>query len=504
MHTPSTNSVPVRSALKAALFRWCIGSLALLLIWGLAPSLPIVQQAYAQGATVRRVCMLANSEVDMNLAFNANSLAKLQNPTYFGATGSAAPETMQFISLTNVSQANLVANNCDIYVGGGHLVLTPAAAQDIHAWLAGGNRYLIGACDYPQNAICSELRSNFAIPNGGVQVSGALAYNPLSCGGALSVNTFGGASTHFAVQPGDQVMMSHLPNGESAASTDAINGGTFTFTADADMIANSGSGAIGAGPVASSAQAKLLVNLFKLALDEIAGRTVLQCVPDYNNPPGTLSGKAYFDANANGGFDAGVDSELPAVLVRIYGDPGTPNQPADDLLLASLPTDASGNFSMDVSQDDIYRIEIDPNDPNANGYTLRSTNPLTGVAVTTGATTGGLDFRFTRAPDHSDAPVSGTVNFGAASATAAYGLAEQVPSSDLFMGTVATDSGPSSPTAAADGDDLDTSDDEDLTIPNASAGDTNWAVTVPVTNDTGADAYLCGNVDAGASGGFNG
>lgn len=450
-------------------------------------------------------CSKAGSEVDMQLGYNAPSLAKLRNSTYFGPTGRVAPETIGFRQLASIDVASLNAAGCDAYIGGGDKALGEAEADAVHAWLsASASRYMIGACDYSFNTICSRLRTSVDGTNGGVSINSALSYNPLTCGGALGVTTYGGASAYFAPQAGDVTLGTHngsvgIPS--NAILTDQVNGGSFIMLPDADMLGNAGNaaGGITPGSTVTSDQDKLVVNVFKFALDEIAGRSPTACIADYNNDPGIISGVAYLDINGDDSYQSGSETVLANITVELWGDPGTPTDTSDDLKQATMATDANGAYSFSASQELTYRIEIDTNDPDLPlGATIGTASSLTSVNVLSGATTANQNFGFDL-PDRADAPNSGTAPSG--TGTNAYGDAVHGYVSALRLGAALDGevSNPSSADASGDGAD----DDGLVTIPPLRTGRTSY--TIPAADfATGAgDGNLYAWVDIDGSGTFD-
>lgn len=233
------------------------------------------------------VCFKTGSELDLNSAANANTKAKLTNAAYFGTGGTAAPETFVFKTLASVTAATLSSNGCQIYFGGGATGqdVTSAEAAVLTTWRQTTGHFLLAGCDYPANVICSSSgRTLTSIANGGVSINSLLSYNPLTCGGALSVATFGGASTYLGMLAGDALLAKHnTALQQPAAITDNLVTPTFLFTADADMYGSNGASAIGAGATATTDQAIFVVNSFKFALDAIMGRLVNpQCFASYN------------------------------------------------------------------------------------------------------------------------------------------------------------------------------------------------------------------------------
>lgn len=233
-----------------------------------------------------KVCFKSNTELDfLTKADMQNSRAKLINPAYFGAAGTAAPEALTFGGLASVTGATLASNGCDIFIGGGFEgSLTAAEGAALNAWVSAGNRFVIGGCDLVTNPVCTSLgRTLTNIPNGGITVNSALSYNPIMCGGVQNIATFGGASTIVGTVPSDSILATHIPAGQAAVTTDNLVTPKFLMTGDADMFGSSGSGAIGAGATATTDQAVFLVSVFKFAADAIKGRLVNpQCFASYN------------------------------------------------------------------------------------------------------------------------------------------------------------------------------------------------------------------------------
>jgi uncharacterized repeat protein (TIGR01451 family) len=238
------------------------------------------------------VCFKTGTELDLNRTVNANTKAKLTNSAYFGSTGSAAPETFNFVSIPSVTSAALTSNSCQIYFGGGSIAgngtddLTSAEVTAVSSWLPSAGHFLLAGCDYAgqPSQICSSFRTMTNISNGGVSVNSLLSYNPLACGGALSVSTFGGASSYFTMLAGDTLLAKHNTTAQQpAAITDSLVNPKFLFTGDADMFGSSGASAIGTGATASTDQAKFVVNSFKFGLDAIKGRLGNpQCFASYD------------------------------------------------------------------------------------------------------------------------------------------------------------------------------------------------------------------------------
>ena len=255
----------------------------------LMPAGAVVMTPGAARAEV--VCAKSGTELDFVANGGAtgdlrNTRDKLENPAYFGPGGTVAPETLSFLALGSVTQTNLNAAGCDIFIGGGFEgSLSAAEGSELVAWstAGAGSRIVIGGCDEDaSNQTCLAFgRTLTDIVNGTVSLNGALAYNPINCGGAAGVETFGGRSASIGLQTGDHVLATHDSNGSPAATTDSLADPRFLFTGDADMFTDS---AITSGPDADTDQAVFVLNTFKFALDGIKGRLASpQCVDSYDD-----------------------------------------------------------------------------------------------------------------------------------------------------------------------------------------------------------------------------
>ncbi|WP_118134454.1 GEVED domain-containing protein [Oceanicella sp. SM1341] len=126
---------------------------------------------------------------------------------------------------------------------------------------------------------------------------------------------------------------------------------------------------------------------------------------------GSVAGALYQDANGSGVYEAG-ETPLPAgISVTLYNDNGTPADISDDALVATAETLSDGTYLFETVDATLtYRVEVDVNDPEIPaGLTVSTANPLTGVTVATGSTTGSQDFGFAAAPASADLSLSKTV-----------------------------------------------------------------------------------------------
>lgn len=119
-------------------------------------------------------------------------------------------------------------------------------------------------------------------------------------------------------------------------------------------------------------------------------------------PSGSLSGTLYQDMNGNGGFQSGTDTRFPAgVGVELVDTKGTVST-LDDVLVSTVQTDASGNYSfVNIAAGSNYTVRVasgDPQIPSGLIATAPSTASYASVSVTVGATTT-RDFGYQRFSD---------------------------------------------------------------------------------------------------------
>lgn len=255
-------------------------------------------------AVTKTVCAKSGSEFAFDSSHSSGDTtsgmkAKLSNPAYFGSGGAVAPEDIAFSTLATVDAASLA--NCTIFIGGGFQEnLSAAEGAAILNWVNGGpDRAVIGGCDQATNQTCSifgRTLTQFA-SGAGVTLTQNIAYNPLTCGGVGTVNTFGGQASAISTVASDTILATHdggVQAGNPAATTDDLLDPTFLITADADMFANSGNEAtanatdapsgITDNPTATRPQGVFVLNVFKFTLDGLAGRSANpQCFDSYND-----------------------------------------------------------------------------------------------------------------------------------------------------------------------------------------------------------------------------
>ncbi|MEZ5537269.1 MAG: right-handed parallel beta-helix repeat-containing protein [Thiolinea sp.] len=107
---------------------------------------------------------------------------------------------------------------------------------------------------------------------------------------------------------------------------------------------------------------------------------------------GNITGAVYTDNNSNDSFDAG-DAGLGSITVNLLNA-------ADGSGIATTSTVADGTYSFaNLDPALTYKIEVDTSDSDLPaGYTIGTTNPLTGVSVTAGNITANQNFGFDSGP----------------------------------------------------------------------------------------------------------
>ncbi|MBJ6611142.1 MAG: right-handed parallel beta-helix repeat-containing protein [Candidatus Thiothrix moscowensis] len=134
-----------------------------------------------------------------------------------------------------------------------------------------------------------------------------------------------------------------------------------------------------------------------------------------NTSMGSISGTVYRDSNQNNSFDSGSESGIASISVSLYDENFTASNTADDTLLSTVSSGADGSYSFsNLNPARSYRIQTDSTDSDLPaGASIGTANPLTGVSVAAGATTGNQNFGF-------DLPSSGSCAAPAPSGTNAY------------------------------------------------------------------------------------
>ena len=337
------------------------------LLLGLGMGVSTAGAAYAEV-----VCSRAGSEFDFNGGYSrnvnttTNMRAKLQNPDYFGPTGTAAPEALSFQTLSVLNSTSLAA--CDIYIGGGFEeggsaggILPTAEANALKTWSdSSDEHFIIGGCDRAGNQTCSIFgRTIASVDNSPLAFTGgtALDYNPITCGGTGGApSTFGGASGDITELSNDARLADHTgaddgnstrpPSVAGMAGVTTNFSGTlggggefqaskYLFTNDADIMASSGNNAVGAGPVASSDNAIFVVNVFKFAMDAIKDRNAQPaCISDYNQDADLAIALSPSTSSVSGGQKITLTATITHQSGSTVGD-----------VLASIPVPAGFSFT---------------------------------------------------------------------------------------------------------------------------------------------------------------
>lgn len=110
---------------------------------------------------------------------------------------------------------------------------------------------------------------------------------------------------------------------------------------------------------------------------------------------GSISGRVYLDTNSNNLADT-TEAGIAAIKVSLYDQNGTPTDEADDRLVTTIETDASGAYTLaSVNTARTYRLEVDSTDPDLpTGAVIGTTNPLLNVTVAANTTTENQNFGF--------------------------------------------------------------------------------------------------------------
>lgn len=112
--------------------------------------------------------------------------------------------------------------------------------------------------------------------------------------------------------------------------------------------------------------------------------------------PGTISGTVYRDTNMNNTFDSGTETGIANITVSLQDENFTPANTADDTLVNTISTNASGAYTFsNVDSSRTYRITVDTADTDLPaGAIIGTTNPLTSKTVTAGNTLANQNFGF--------------------------------------------------------------------------------------------------------------
>jgi len=318
------------------------------------------------------------------------------------------------------------------------------------------------------------------------------------------------------------------PAGQTAAviTDGAVNSSTFLFSADADMYGSSGSAAIGAGPTASTDQAKFVVNSFKYALDVVRDRMDNpMCVDDYDETTdlaitsslasstlavGQQTTITFTVSNQSTTLTNSIAAELilPTGLSYVsQSGTGTYNSGTNAWTIGTLSGGASVSITLSVQAVTVSVSAMTGEITNANLADVDSaTNSSFGAddnadgIIDDDETTEAITITEPVSEDYGDAPdFYGT--------TDASGGAKHSVSSDIYLGATKPDSDADGvPGLAADSDDTNVGgDDEDgvVTLPTLSHLDNSYSITVDATNTTTKPARLIAWIDFDGNGIFD-
>ena len=235
-------------------------------------------------------------------------------------------------------------------------------------------------------------------------------------------------------------------------------------------------------------------------------------IPDAIEAQTTASYSASFSNDGNVSNDDSDGDGIIDAYDGVAGSGGAFNTPANTDGLDNpdyLDTDADNDGNPDNSEGGSGVSGVDFDDPDGNAHT---NNPGTNVFLLPDSDNDTNNSGSNAIPpfqdlDYRDSPT----DFGDAPASYEEGqVTRHSIQANLQIGAVGGDSDAAAQSsAAADGDDNDGTDDEDAftgsDAPTFDAAATTYSITVPVLNNTGADATLCAFIDAGAgTDGFDG
>ncbi|PJJ86647.1 putative repeat protein (TIGR01451 family) [Brevirhabdus pacifica] len=154
-----------------------------------------------------------------------------------------------------------------------------------------------------------------------------------------------------------------------------------------------------------------------------------------------IAGNVFTDTNASDIKDGAETNLGGGIAIDVYDDEGTPNDPSDDLLVASTETLSDGTYAFDgLAAHASYRIQLDEADADLPASaTIGTSNPLVGVAATQNGFTPDQDFGFD--PQGSDLEIT-KIAYQAGTTTPV----TQVAEGDVIDWVVSvSNSGPGSP-----------------------------------------------------------
>ena len=160
--------------------------------------------------------------------------------------------------------------------------------------------------------------------------------------------------------------------------------------------------------------------------------------------PGSISGKAFLDANVDGVMNVG-ETPIANFAVSLYADADGDNSPDPDELVATQRTNTAGAFAFTSLGAGDYLVQCDPASPEVPpGYTINS--DLLSVTIAAGENSTGNDFAFSRL-------LTKAVNRTSAVAgdQITYTITPTYPGCDFLGGLTITDSVPTGSTFVSAG-----------------------------------------------------
>ncbi len=237
------------------------------------------QSAYAASYGDTLVVCSNNNYGGVNQSRFANMRAKLNNPAFFGSSGSVSRNNFTFVTLpvAEPTTASLAANSCDVWFSG--YDSGDGNYQDLQAFVNNGG-FVMAGCDTAgtYDAACEGV--GYPVTNAGnfqVELTPPLSDNPLSCsngaaGNSLTVTTAGGASSYFSQASGislSQYVAGNAFTGQKQVITDSLLNPTILLTGDINMW--DANATVSAGGNINNDQDQFVVNSWKFAADSVTG-----------------------------------------------------------------------------------------------------------------------------------------------------------------------------------------------------------------------------------------
>lgn len=226
---------------------------------------------------------------------------KLTDATLFGSNGTVSTDSFTLQQIPSVDATELA--NCDIWFSGNTGPWTQPEKDALNAWMNDNNEhhFVVGGCDLPtanMSAVCDA--AGVQVANHGVQTTNLITSfagsfagmdNPLTCGGAVQIETSGTVAANFIGLTNEVVLLEYANDNEPETITDTLTGfPKYLLTGDIDMWRDSlaaNDGLVSAGSGLNSTNDLFVVNVFKFAADAVTGRIDANggplCAADYSN-----------------------------------------------------------------------------------------------------------------------------------------------------------------------------------------------------------------------------